>query len=238
MANNKNWQQIQISGDGNVVGNNNVLNSRKEEHHHHHRGGSSKGGSGGDDAMGIGFGILAAVLVICWLFVRHAEEIYFYLKLSAFVSAIPVLGVVLALFSKAPDNRQTIATVFGFVLSSVTFFLAQYGQDSLDPKLLQFSQQAQNAWVFWNGLTEHGHHVVMGGLTSAICLGAATLFTLLMGIFVLWHFLVDTDVEENFLLRILKPFRPARGGIFATLLLLSAWAFESGHIFQILKFAA
>jgi len=239
VANDNNRQSIRVRGDGNIVGSNNVVNSRREEHHHHHHGGTSKGGNSGDDAAGIGFGILGAALVISWFFVRHAEEIYFYIKLGALTSAVPFLAVLfLAYFWNSFDNRQLTATVFGFVLSTITFFLAQYGHDSLDPSLIQFSQQTRDAWSFWKGLTEHGQHVVIGSLTGAICLGATVFFSLLMGIFVLWHFLSDTDFEDSFLFRALNPFRPSRGGIFAIFLILIALAFESGFVFEILKSAA
>ena len=220
MAYNNNRQNVRIRGNSNVVGNNNIVSSRLEEHHHHH-GGSSGGGSSEDDAKGIGFGILAAVLVTSWLFVRHSEEVYFYIKLGALTSTVPFLVViVLSLFQNTPESRQILATIFGFALSVLTFFLALYGQNSLDPSLLQFSQQTRDAWTFWKGLTEHGHNLVIGGLTGAICLGTAVFFSLLMGVFVLWHFLVDIDVEDSILLRALNPFRPSRGGIFAAILLL------------------
>lgn len=240
MANDNNRQNIRVRGSSNVIGDNNTVNSRREEHHHHHHhSGSSKSGSGGDDAAGAGFGILFAALVICWLFVRHAPEVYFYIKLGALVSAVPLLGVVAFAFSEnTPDNKQITATVFGFTLSAATFFLAQYGQDSLDPQLLQFGQQARDAWTFWKGLTEHGRNVVVGNLTGAICLGATVFFSLLMGIFVLWHFVSNADVEDSSILRILNPFRPSRGGILAGLAILVAWAFESGFVFEVLKPAA
>ena len=237
MADNNNRQDVRVNGSGNVIGNNNTVNSRREEHHHHHHhGGSSKSGSGGDDAAGAGFGILFAVLVICWLFVRNALEIYFYIKLGALVSAIPLLCVVVFSFSEnAPDNRQIAATIFGFALSVATFFLAQYGQDRLDPQLLQYGQQTRDAWSFWKGLTEYGRNVVVGNLTGAICLGGSALFSLLMGFFVLWRFVTDADVEDSFILRLLNPFRPGRGGILAGLSTLVAWAFETGFVFDVLK---
>jgi hypothetical protein len=238
MANDNNRQDIRING--NVVGNNNTVSSRREEHHHHHpHGGSSKSGSGGDDVAGAGFGMLFAVLVVCWFFVRHAPEIYFYIKLGALVSAVPLLGVVAFAFSEnAPDNRQITATIFGFALSVATYLLAQYGQDRLDPQLLQFGQQARDAWTFWKGLTEYGHNLVVGNLAGAICLGATAFFSLLMGISILWHFVSDADVEDSFLLRLLNPFRPSRGGILAGLAILVAWAFETGFVFEVLKPAA
>lgn len=242
MANDNNRQNIRVRGSSNVIGDNNTVNSRREEHHHHHHhSGPSKSGSssGGDDAAGAGFGILFAALAICWLFVRHAPEVYFYIKLGALVSAVPLLGVVAFAFSEnAPDNKQITATIFGFTLSAATFFLAQYGQDSLDPQLLQFGQQARDAWTFWKGLTEHGRNVVVENLTGAICLGATVFFSLLMGIFVLWHFVSNADVEDSSILRILNPFRPSRGGILAGLAILVAWAFESGFVFEVLKPAA
>lgn len=240
MANDNNRQDIRIKGSGNVIGNNNTVSSRREEHHHHHHhGGSSKSGSDGDDAAGAGFGILFAALVVCWFFVRQAPEIYFYIKLGALVSAVPLLGVVAFAFSEnVPDNKQIAATIFGFALSAATFFLAQYGQDRLDPQLLLFGQQARDAWAFWQGLTEYGRNLVVGNLTGAICLGTTAFFSLLMGIFVLWHFVSDADVEDSFILRLLNPFRPSRGGILAGLAILVAWAFETGFVFEVLKSAA
>jgi len=238
VANDNNRQSVRVRGNGNVVGSNNVVNSRREEHHHHHHhhGGTSKGGNSGDDATGIGFGILGAALVISWFFVRHAEDIYFYIKLGALISAAPFVVILFLAFFRNPfDNKQLVATVFGFTLSAITFFLAQYSQDSLDPRLIQFSQQARDALSFWKGLTEHGQYVVIGSLASAICLGATIFFSLLMGTFVLWHFLSDADFEDSFLLRALNPFRPSRGGIFAIFLILTALAFESGFVFEILK---
>jgi hypothetical protein len=239
MAKDYNRQGIQVKGDGNVIGNNNVLNSRREEHHHHHYESSSKGGRSGDDAAGVGFGILAAVLTISWLFVQYSAEVYFYIKLGAFVSAIPFFGIfALGIFWNSIDNKQLTAAVFGLVIAGATVLLAQYGQDGLDPGVVQFSQQAKGAWVFWQGLTEYGRNIVVGNLTGAICLGATAFFSLLMGVFVLWHFLADADIEDSLVLRVLNPFRPSRGGIFAILLLVVAWAFESGFAFQLLKPAA
>ncbi|MDR1530443.1 MAG: hypothetical protein LBS40_08660 [Burkholderiales bacterium] len=232
MANDNNHQNIRVKGNGNIIGNNNTVNNRREELHYHH-GGSSKGGSGSDDAVGVGVGILFVVWAICWIFVRHAPEIYFYIKLGALVSAIPLLiGVVIFAFSrKAPDKRQIAATIFGFALSATTFFLAQYGQDRLDPQLLQFGQQARDALAFWKGLTEYDRNVVVENLIGVIGLGATVFFSFLMGIFVLWRFVYGTDIEDSFILRILNPFRPSRGGIFACLCILIAWAFESGFVF-------
>lgn len=236
MPNENNRQDIRVKGNGNVVGDHNVVNSKREVHHHHHHGSSSKDGKSEDDAAGIGIGIIAAVLTVTWLFVQHSTEIYLYIKLGALVSGLPFLGVIiLGLVWNATDNKQFVAAIFGFAVSAAAFLLALYGQESLDPKILEFSQQVKGAWVFWQGLTEHGHNVVIGSLIGAICVGATVFFALLMGVFVLWHFLAETDIEDSAVLRVLTPFRPSRGGVFATFLLLVAFAFQSGFVFEILK---
>lgn len=236
MPNENNRQDIRVKGNGNVVGDHNVVNSKREVHHHHHHGSSSKDGKSEDDAAGIGIGIVAAVLTVTWLFVQHSTEIYLYIKLGALVSGLPFLGVIiLGLVWNAADNKQFVAAIFGFAVSAAAFLLALYGQESLDPKILEFSQQAKGAWGFWQGLTEHGHNIVIGSLIGAICVGATVFFALLMGVFVLWHFLAETDIEDSAVLRILTPFRPSRGGVFATFLLLVAFAFQSGFVFEILK---
>ncbi|MCD4483756.1 hypothetical protein LQR31_04605 [Chromobacterium vaccinii] len=115
------------------------------------------------------------------------------------------------------DNRSIAPVIFGFLLSIAGFFLAQYGQGRLDPQLIQFGQQAPDAWTFWKGLSVYGQYLVMGNLMGSICLGAGVFFSLLMGFFVLWHFLSETDKEDGFIFRILNPFRPSRGGVVSVL---------------------
>ncbi|MCD4483757.1 hypothetical protein LQR31_04610 [Chromobacterium vaccinii] len=92
MSNNNSRQTIRVRGNSNIVGNNNKVNSRHEEHHHHHHHGKSSS-SGGDDAAGAGLGIIFVVLLVCWIFVRHAAEIYLFIKIGAVVSVIPVFCV-------------------------------------------------------------------------------------------------------------------------------------------------
>jgi hypothetical protein len=238
LTNDTNHQSMRIKGSGNVIGDNNNVDNRREEHHNHYHNTytSSRSGNGENDAASIVFVILFAVSVICWIFIRHATEIYFYIKFCALASVIPLLGVVVFSFLEDTLDSRKIATItFCFALSITAFFLAQYGQERIDPELLQLGQQTQGALAFWKGLTEYGRNIVIGNLFGAISLGATVFVSLFMGIFVLLNNVFSLDVENSSVLRILNPFRPSRGGVFASMTIIAAWVFESGFIFEALR---
>lgn len=236
MYSNRNQSNFHIRGDGNVLGDNNVINSRQESHYHKHQHKHSSASTNDEDAKGIAGGLIFILLVAVWTFVRHASEIYFYLGIGTVVALVPYLMLaIFGIFSEPPERKHMIAMAFGSSIAILAFFLIQSAQGSMDPKLIQFSQEANNAWVFWSGLTPYGRDLVVGNMVGAAFISVSIFFAFLMGCFVLVHYLLDSNLSSDTLLRILMPFRPNRGGIFAAVMLAASWAFTSGYVFQFLK---
>ena len=175
-----------------------------------------------------------AFVTASWFFVKKSEVFYLYIKIASIIAfGLFLYAAIISVFWVAQNNKQAISTVLGVLLSITIFFLTQSSQQSLDPKLLDLSQHAENAWAFWNGLSQYGHNLVVGSLMSVSCLAIAVFLSILMGIYTVWSYISQSETGDSLILSFLMPFRIDRGGILAFIFCFIAWLFQSGLLFRL-----
>ncbi|WP_143136767.1 hypothetical protein [Burkholderia ubonensis] len=138
----------------------------------------------------------------------------------------------ISIFRLRVDKKSVAACTLGLMISVGACAVSIYTQAQLPPGLIEFSQRATNAWTFWKNLGHDLQNVVAESLLSAITVGAAALFSALMGIFLVWD--IGLNGKPAGLYRILGSFRPKRGGILGAFSLVMAILFSSGLFFQFL----
>ncbi|MCO1371387.1 hypothetical protein L0Z42_12630 [Burkholderia multivorans] len=229
MGDRNNGRKTHVIGNNNVIGDNNVVNSNNRTFTtNNYRVQSS---SNSDDAAGMGFGVVAAVLLITWKFVKNADVIYHQLQQATLLSALPTgLALLISPFVARADAKRVVACIFGLMISLGAYFVSIYAQANLPHELIDFSQRATDAVKFWKGLPHELQNIVTGSFLSALAIGASAIFSFLMGLFIFWDIGLNCRPAE--LYRILGSFRPSRGGVLGAFFLLIAILLSSGLFLQ------
>lgn len=236
------YHNINIGGNGNVLGTGNTINSQHDEHHHHHhhhhspRNNSSPPREPSKDAAGIGVSILFVALVICWQFTRNADEVYFYLYLALAISFCPFVCLGALNFQSGANNlKHQMPTIYGGCIGILSFAIAIYGQNNLDPQVIQLGVNTKDAFLFFKHLTVFGKYIVFGHLIGVIFISICAGLLILSGMFVLWSIAFNATYANSAAIRFLYSFRPHISNRICIFLLVMAWAFESDLVFQVIK---
>ncbi|WP_434113855.1 hypothetical protein [Paraburkholderia caffeinilytica] len=225
---------VDIVGNGNVVGNGNRTISVTNNTRINNSGGS--GGSGGGGGGGGGIVILAAVvsIVLCWLYVRHVDGIYDFLTKAAFLSSLPVLplvaGFLWRLRTEDGNWGDVIKLFINPTVAITVLSLLNFGYGRLDERVVQMAAHMP-ASDFWNGLSEYGHRVVLENIVGTAAIVGVLFSNVLMAIFQ-WAECMAQNTGSAMVVRLAGltyNFRPARSVVIFAVFLGGSFLAFSGN---------
>jgi hypothetical protein len=236
---NNNHLSTNIVGNSNVIGSGNVVNSHQEEHHHHHHYEKPKKTAGenenGSDMVAVLIGISFMVAWASWQFIRNADMVYLAIFGAWSVSLFPVAFTAIKIYNgEYAADTNIVATIACTAGSIFGIFLTYQGFQGLSPAIIQFGHESTGAMHFWNGLTDHGHGMVLRNLAGCILISFTATCIFLMNISVLLNFSSIQKYIPSVILKFFNRFRPLPGGVACIFMLLFGWAFQSGYAFSVL----
>lgn len=231
---------VDIAGNGNVVGNGNRTISVTNNTRISNNGGSGgSGGSGGGGSAGGEIAVVAAVVSIamCWLYVRHVDGIYAVLTKAALLSSLPVLPLVIGFLWRLRTEDGTWGDMIKLfanpVVTIIVLNLLNFGYGRLDERVIQMAAHMQ-ARDFWNGLSEYGHRVVFENIVGTTAIVGVLLSNALMVVFQCAESFAQStgSVMAARLVGLTFNFRPARMVVIFVVFLAGSFLAFSGKGFD------
>lgn len=219
--------------NGGVSGNNNQF-SNHNYIQNNNGGGNHKGGGG--DPLTIGLGALAIMIVTAVAFLRHFEQVYFWLQIGAVTGAALSLLAWLA-FIRDDDFlwSRTWPTLFGVATGCAALLVSGEGYNAITPEMLQAASLPGHPFEVWGRFRPYGHRLIGENMATVACLSGAIALNILMGLHTLFGTLARTEQNAWLatLANFIQPFRAKRGGIFAAFLVGVAYLAVSGVWFDL-----
>lgn len=210
-------RNIDIEGNGNVIGNYNRTVTLTNNTHVH-KGGS--GGGGGPDGKPTGAAerLIAAMVFIAflaWFYVRHLSDAYTALLAAAVLSSAPVL-LLFALLLKAERHMvitwaDALKMLLNPVVSGLVVVLLGYGSGQIDGHVVDLAMQMR-VMEFWQALTGEERRAVGENAFGTVATAFAILTNAQMVIYqcaALGSQLYASPVAAR-LLNFTQHYRPAR----------------------------
>jgi len=175
-------RDINVSGDGNAIGNNNQLTVVKNiKHHHHHRpcaGGGDERGIKGEPLLMLSVAVFAACVFGTYFFAKHAELIYLALQTVSGLEVLGVLTLIAAPLLSGDEDEAWYDPKLSLMLlvsglSSIATLAAQSGYRE---ELTTMAVGAHGAQAFWCGLSDYGRQFAsLHALTASFGFGLGNL---------------------------------------------------------------
>lgn len=182
-------QEGNIAVHGGIRGNNNRFNTKNVQIKNvTNNNGGNKGG--GEEGLPILAGIFAVVIVTAYLYLRHFEQIFFWLKIGALTAGVVHMSTLIPQ-ARDPDYHwlPTLLTVFGVALVGAQILLIFITEDALPSSVLIISNQPTvakglfpQAFEVWNRFNHTGQRLITENVMSVLLLAPALILNLLYGI--------------------------------------------------------
>ena len=230
-------QQGTITVNGDISGNNNHFNNNNYSVKNiNGNGGNGKGG--GDEPLAIGLGILAIVVVAAVVFLRHFEEIYFWLRIGALAGAALSVPPILALMRDEDFTLgRMLPALFGAMIGCAAMLLVAEGYNAIPLDMLQVASHPGHPFEVWARFGEHDHRLIGENMATVACLGVAVVFNILLNLHMLFATLARTEQSEQlkWLANFTRAFRAKRGGIVAAAVVSMGYFVVSGLAYDLLS---
>lgn len=191
-----------------------------------------------NDPMTIGLSAIAMTVMVAVTFLRHFEEIYFWLWIGALASSVlPLLvsGVLLR------DNDFVFSRVWPVLLGAATgcaaMLMLSKGYNAITPGMLQAANYPGHTFDVWGRFNSDERRLIGENMVTVACLSGAIVFNILMGLHTLFATLARTekiaclDSMANFM----RAFRATLGGVFAAFLVGVGYFVLSGVWFDLMS---
>lgn len=219
---------------GGVSGNNNQFNNNNKIVNNNGSGGNNKGGG---DPLTIGLGVLVISAGVAVTFLRHFEQIYFWLWIGALASAVLPLLVSAALLR---DNDFVLSRAWPALLGAATgcaaMLMVTKGYTAITPDMLQLANYPGHGFDVLGRFSSYGHRVIGENMVTVACLSSAIVLNILMSLHTLFATLARTEqiVWLDSLASFMRAFRAKQGGVFAAFLVGVSYLVLSGVWFNLL----
>lgn len=186
-------QDGSITVEGGVHGNNNQIITRNYQVKNitnNNGGGGKKPEGGGDDGRALLFGIFVIVVVAALWYLRHFDQIFFWLKLGVVAAGI-FHAAALVPYWNDPDGDwgEALVAVWGLILVVAQGFLIFVIQDALPKEALAIANRPaiaadifSQAFEVWNRFNHTGHRLIMENIGSVILVLSSLVLNILSGI--------------------------------------------------------
>lgn len=183
-------QDGSVTVNGSVRGNNNRITTRNYQVKNitNNSGGGKK--PEGGDGRALLFGVFTIVVVAAFWYLRHFDQIFFWLKLGVVTAGVFHIAALAPHWNDpAYDWRESLLTVVGMVLVGAQGVLILTIQDALPKEALAIASRPTvatdifaQAFEVWNRFNHTGHRLIMENIASVILLISALVLSILSGI--------------------------------------------------------
>jgi hypothetical protein len=181
------FRDIDIEGDGNIVGDNNTQNNttnkttNKTTNNHHHNNDPKKN-SDGSEIVAIGIGAVIGFGALIWWFFNNIDQVYYYLNIATLSSpALALLAIIILLFSGSNTGQDLLRFFGSLVLAVGLFGLSILARDHAPQEIIQFSSQVEFR-EFWEGLNDKDEHLVISNFVAALLIGLSAIIAHLVSL--------------------------------------------------------
>ena len=199
---------------GNVNGNNNNFNNNNYNIQNGNNGGGNPNDGGGP--LAIGFGAIVIMIVVAVPFLRHFEEIYFWLGIGALTgAALSLLAWVAFMRDDDLAFSHTLPALYGIVTGCAALWVISEGYNAITPDMLQTASRPGNPLAVWERFSGYDHRLIGENMATVACLAIAIVLNVLMGLHTLFATLARTEQNEWLasLANRIRVFRAQCGGI-------------------------
>lgn len=174
------FRDVEIKGDGNIVGDNNTQNNTTNNHHHHNN--VPKKNSDGSEIIPIGVGAVIGFGALIWWFFNNIDQVYYYLNIATLSSPALALLAIVILFFSGSNTGQDLLRFFGSLVLAVGLFgLSLLARDHAPQEIIQFSSQVEFT-DFWEGLNDKGEHLVISNFVAALLIALSAIIAHLVSL--------------------------------------------------------
>jgi hypothetical protein len=200
-------QQGNTTVTGGIRGNNNRISTKNVQIKNvtnNNRGHGRKGD--GEDGLAILFGVAIAGIAAAYLYLRHYDQIFFWLNFGAILAGIIHVAAVMPQYRNPDFDLEKLAfTAFGVALVTAQMLLIKTIEVALPPDVFRIAAQAtvtkgffQQAFEVWNRFNNLGHRLIMENVGAVVLLVPGLFLNLLYGIKCLSESIVREDETTFF----------------------------------------